>query len=200
MREGMIVGRPNCGKTMFALNFAQYLGSKSVAITAKSPDGILNCRHFSIEEAKRELCSALGNKTRALQSMALKMTIGKTALNFKLTDTCGVSEEIHKEENVRKAMAQTLGAVREASFIIHLVDLAAMAQSDNGHNTIDQEFYQYGSYRKAYLMLANKIDLPAARENLTQLICAYPAIKIIPVSALYGQGFDEVKARVAKNI
>lgn len=202
MRECVIVGRPNCGKTMFALNFAKYLGSKSVDITVKNYDGLLNCRHFSIEEAKRELCSMALHKTRSLQSMVLKMTVGKSAVNFKLTDTCGVSEGIHSEELVRKAMAQTIGLLRNANFIIHIVDLTTITKDYNGHNknTVDYEFYNYGFYRKAYMMLANKIDLSLAKENFPRLVSAFPTIKIVPVSALCGRGFDEVKARVAKNI
>ncbi|BBB93092.1 MAG TPA: GTPase domain-containing protein [Methylomusa anaerophila] len=199
MRECVIVGKPNSGKTMFALNFAGYLGSKNVDVTFRTYDGLTTCRHYSIDEAKRELCSSTKHKTRCLQSMVLKIAVGKTAVNFKLTDTCGIVEHIHQDEGIRKGMAQTIGLLRYADFIIHIVDLSIFPKYAD-HTNVDQDFYNYGISKNAYILLANKVDLPAAKENLGKLSAAFPHASIIPVSSLYGQGFKEVKLCVARNI
>lgn len=201
MKECVIVGYPNSGKTLFALNFASFLGSKSVDITARSYDGLLTCRHLSIADAKTELCSMALHKTRLLQSMVLKMPIGKATVTFKLTDTCGISEQIHSDQTIRCAMAQTLGLVRCADFIMHVIDLSRMRKSEvPGNNQIDQEIYQYGTVRQNYIMLANKTDLPMVKESITRLTAEFPQAQIIPISALYSDGFKEVKAYVARNI
>jgi small GTP-binding protein len=201
MRECVIIGRPNSGKTLFALNFAKYLGAKNIDVTFRTFDGLMTCRHFPLEEAKRQLCGIDLHKTRSLQSIVLNIAVGKTAVNFKLTDTCGVSEQIHADEGIRKGMAQTIGLLRSADFILHLIDLTNV-KKDHAANqaSIDYEFYNYGIARNAYILLGNKIDLGSAKENLLRLASEFPKATIIPISALYNQGFREVKAYVARNI
>jgi len=200
MRECMIIGRPNSGKTLFALNFAGYLGIRNIDITFRTYDGLLTCRHFSLEEAKRELCGNSLHKTRSLQSMVLNMKVGKATVNFKLTDTCGVSEQIHADEKIRKGMAQTIGLLRSVDLILHVVDLALIPNDFSNQSSIDYEFYNYGMICKAYILLGNKYDLSSAKNNLPHLTAASPKTSIVPISALYSQGFREVKACVARNI
>lgn len=201
MRDLIVVGRPNSGKTMFTLNFASYIGSKSVDITFRSYDDLITCRHFSVEDAKRELCSNTLHKTKTLQSLILKIAIGKTAVNFRLTDTCGIGEKIHNEVAVRRGMAQTLSLMRCADFILHIIDLSYISKEYmDGSSTIDHEIYNYGTIRNSYIILANKTDIPFAKENLTKLSCIFPKATIIPISALLSQGLKEVKSCVARNI
>lgn len=201
MRDLIVVGRPNSGKTMFTLNFASYIGSKSVDITFRSYDDLITCRHFSVEDARRELCSNTLHKTKTLQSLVLKIAIGKTAVNFKLTDTCGIAEKIHNEVAVRRGMAQTLSLMRCADFIFHIVDLSYISKEYmNGSSTIDHEIYNYGIIRNSYIILANKTDIPFAKDNLTKLSYIFPKATIIPISALLSQGLKEVKSCVARNI
>jgi len=200
MREFIIVGRPNCGKTMLALSFAGYIGSKTIDITFRTFDGLLTCRHFSLAEAKRELCGMVIHKTRSLQTVVLKMSLGKTTINFKLTDTCGLTPHIHHEEVIRRGMAQTLNMMRSADFVLHVIDAAVLPKEVNKENNIDFEIYSYGKIRHNYALLANKIDLPAARDNLSRIASLFPNVPIIPVSGLHGVGFKEVKACVARNI
>ena len=201
MKEFAIVGRPNSGKTLFALNFAAYLGAKTADIIFRAPDGILTCRHYAISEAKRELAGPLSHKTRAVQSLTLKVPVGKSSVAFKLTDTCGVGEHIHSDEAVRRGMAQTLSLIRSTDFIVHLIDLGLVTdQFLAGEANIDREIYHYGIAKSRYLLLANKTDLPLAKDNLARLTAAFPHATILPVSALYSQGFAEVKACVAANI
>lgn len=201
MRDFIIVGLPNSGKTLFTLNFAAYLGSKHVEVTFRTYDGLITCRHFSVDEAKRELCSSTLHKTRSMQSVILKLAIGKTAINFKLTDTCGLTPQINHEESIRKGMAQTIGFMRSADFILHIVDLSLLTKEYvMDSNSIDRHLYSYGISRHNYLLLANKIDLPNACDNLPRLAAAFEQANAIPVSALHSQGFKEVKAYVARNI
>lgn len=201
MKEFAVVGRPNSGKTLFALNFAAYLGGKTADITFRAPDGLLTCRHYALGEARRELASPIVHKTRAVQSLVLKIPVGKNAVAFKLTDTCGVSEHIHADEAVRRGMAQTLGLIRAADFIIHLIDLGAVTDAALANDAnIDREIYHYGISRSRYILIANKTDLPMAAANLPRLAAAFPHATVLPVSALHSRGFAEVKACVAANI
>jgi predicted GTPase len=49
-------------------------------------------------------------------------------------------------------------------------------------------------------MLANKTDVASAKDNFAKLSSVFSHTHIIPISALHGQGFKEVKACVARNI
>ncbi len=201
MKEFAVVGRPNSGKTLFTLNFAAYLGCRTVDMTFRAPDGLLDCRHFVLAEARRELCGPVSHKTRAVQSLVLKVRVGKTDVNFKLTDTCGVSEQIHDDEAIRRGMAQTLSLIRGSDFIVHIIDLTQVADAlPSGEADIDREIYQYGVTRDRYILLANKTDLPAARANIPRLTAAFQQASVLPISALESQGFAEVKAYVADNV
>lgn len=201
MREFIIVGQPNSGKTLFALNFAAYNGSKTVDVTFRTYDGLTTCRHFSIAEAKSQLCSMTLHKTRSFQSLILKIVRGKTNVLFKITDTCGIVETIHPDEVIRRGMSQTLNLLRSADYIFHIVDTSSIPRKDKDSITaVDREIYNYGMVRKGYTILANKIDLPASNSNLANLTDLFPQANVIPVSALFSQGFKEVKACVARNI
>lgn len=201
MKEFAVIGRPNSGKTLFVLNFAAFLHCKSVDMTFRSPDGLLNCRHFTLAEAKRELCGPVPHKTRSIQSLVLRVPVGKTAVAFKLTDTCGIQETIHENDAIRRGMAQTLSLIRNGDFIIHLVDLTAINDAYLAETqSIDQEVYHYGIARQRYLLLANKVDLPPAVSNLPRLNAAFAQATVIAVSALTGQGFPAVKAQVTQNV
>lgn len=201
MKEFAVVGRPNCGKTMFTLNFAAFLGCKTADITFRAPDGHLDCRHYLLPAARRELCGNTHHKTLAVQSLILTVPVGKTGVNFKLSDTCGLIEQIHADQPVRQGMAQTLGLIRSSDFIIHIIDLTTVSDSYLSSPTcIDREIYNYGVARNRYIMLANKIDLAAGKTQLARLSGEFPQAVILPVSALHTQGFQAVKAYVAHNV
>lgn len=200
MREIVIVGRPNSGKTMFALNFAGYLGVKHVDVTFRAYDDIITCRHFTLEAAKRELCDSIAHRTRCVQTLALKMPVGKTAVDFLLNDTCGVSEQIHSDITIRRGMAQTLKVMRYADYIFHVMDVLYLYNHQVTTGNIDYEIYQYGISRNAYTILANKVDLPLAKEYVPKIVTSFPQAKVIPISAMHGVGFREVKTCVARNI
>lgn len=200
MREIMVVGRPNSGKTMFVLSFAQFLGLKTVNITLRDYNDVLTCEHYSINDAKRELCSSLAHSTRTIQSISLQMVTGKTPIDFILNDSCGLAEQIHPDTSIRQGMAQTLKTMQSTDYIFHIIDLLYWPKLSTVNGSIDQELYRYGLSRNAYTILANKIDLPVAREQLSNLSANFPQTKVIPISALLGTGFKEVKACVARSI
>jgi predicted GTPase len=174
---------------------------KTIDVTFRTYDDLITCRHFSIEEARRELCSSTLHKTKSIQSLVLKIVLGKTLVNFKLNDTCGIDEKIHHEEKIRRGMAQTLSLMRCADFIFHIIDLSYVTKEYIGNpNTIDHEIYNYGIIRNSYAILANKTDMPFAKDNLAKLSSVFPKATIIPISALLSQGLKEVKNCVARNI
>ena len=47
-----------------------------------------------------------------------------------------------------------------------------------------------------WLLIANKIDIEGAKDNLEVLKIRFPNLEIIPVSALSGEGIDQLKTRL----
>jgi GTP-binding protein len=52
--------------------------------------------------------------------------------------------------------------------------------------------------QRPWFVIANKMDLPGADENLKALRGKFPKIDIVPVSAAKGEGIDELKTKLAK--
>jgi len=53
---------------------------------------------------------------------------------------------------------------------------------------------------RAWFIVANKMDLPGAKENLKALQERFPKLQILPTSAANGQGIDAFKQALAARI
>lgn len=202
MKECLVIGKTNVGKTLFTLNFADYLGLKSLRINSFSPDGSTNVNYYDLAAAVADLTNNEPHKTRCLQSVTLHLPAGKGKKRFILTDTSGLIDHVHAETDIRKAIAQTLTKIRQADVILHIVDASVVGKRGavEALGEIDYQIAQFAQMRKSYLLLANKIDLPEAREAVYRLQEEFPGHRIIPVSALQRKGFREVKTFVTRNL
>src|SRR5690606_27206382 len=101
----------------------------------------------------------------------------------------------HEDASVRRAMAQTLGAVRDAHLILHVVDAAKAAGGGvvQAIGDVDYQVAHFSQIRDGYLILANKIDLPGAQRGAELIRREFSQHAVVPVSALTRQGFREVK-------
>lgn len=205
MKQCIIVGRPNVGKTLFAIRFSEYLGLASTRISFAEAGGKRWQADYSVGGALSDLTSTTPHHTRQLQSFTLRLPAGKGSKQFDLVDTSGLVDGIHSDEAIRLAMAQTLGAVREAKVILHMMDAAALGSGDaegppGAVGEVDVQVARFGRPRGGYLMIANKMDLPEAAVGLARLRQQFEGHPIAPVSALQRQGFDEVKTFVRRHL
>ncbi|MCK8817691.1 50S ribosome-binding GTPase [Natroniella sulfidigena] len=195
----LIVGQPNVGKTSFAINFANYLGVKKLKLLVRQPAGFMATKTYQLEEAYEELVAVEPHKTTEVQSIQLKLPIGKQDKKIRLIDSCGLVDEIHSKQKIRTAMAQTLNQLFQSQIILHMIDLS---QFDffSQLKKIDQELYNLFHQQPGYKILANKLDLDHQKNNLTKLESLIEQKLIIAISALYQQGFTEVKTFLLKNV
>ena len=49
-----------------------------------------------------------------------------------------------------------------------------------------------------WMVVANKMDLEGAEENLGYFRNRFPKVPIIPISAMEGEGLDELKTQISK--
>jgi len=53
---------------------------------------------------------------------------------------------------------------------------------------------------RGWFVVANKLDLPGAKENLKALQERFPKLQILPTSAAKGEGIDALKQALATRI
>ena len=195
MKRCIVIGKTNVGKTLFVIQFAAYLGVRQLEFTFEEPSGLKRSATYTVEDALRELSSEEPHQTRCLQSIRLELPVGKGVKRFEIVDTSGLMEGIHGDVKVRKAMAQSLAAVRDADLILHLVDASKAGQEGviRAVGDVDYQVAQFAQMRDGYLILANKIDLPHAEEGVERIRREFSGHAVIPISALHRHGFREVK-------
>jgi len=197
----LIIGKVNVGKTLFTLNFAEYLGLKNIEVVFRYPSGRSITKVYKIEEAKKELVGAEKHKTRSLQYIRIDVPAGKGKKKIDLVDTTGLVGGIHEEEEIRKSMAQTLTMLRDADLILHLVDAVEIGQKEilQVLDDVDYQIAQFANLKGGYAILVNKMDLSGAEEGLQKLQKEFMGYYIVPISSLLKEGFKEVKAFVWGN-
>src|SRR6266704_264306 len=60
------------------------------------------------------------------------------------------------------------------------------------------DLYDSRLSERPWFLIANKMDLPAAEENLKALRKKFPKIDIVPISAAKGDGIEELKKKLAR--
>lgn len=202
MSRCIIIGQPNVGKTVFALNFAQYLGMVQARIAFAEAGGRRWEAAYPVADALTTLTSAQPHHTKQLQSIMLDLPAGKGTKQLELVDTSGLIDGIHPDAAIRRAMAQTLATVREANAILHVIDAAAVGTKGaiNVIGEVDYQVANFAQMRGGYLLLANKMDLAGAEEGLAKLRREFVGHPVAPISALHKRGFKEVKAFVWRHI
>lgn len=199
MKKTIIVGRTNAGKTLFMINFAEYLGLRKIFLKQEFSDGKTLNKEMTTELARKYLSSSKEYKTQCIQSIILNIPVYKGKKEIKLLDTSGLIDGIHPDLNVRSGIIQTLERIQTSDIILHILDVGLLAES-NYICEIDRQIINYGSSRTGYILLPNKIDLDKDNTGLNRLKSNFPKQHMIPISALYKKGFDEVKAFVLRSI
>ncbi|HHV43064.1 MAG TPA: GTP-binding protein HSR1 [Firmicutes bacterium] len=202
MSQCIILGKANVGKTLFAINFADYLGINELEIVATHPGGRTQLHLLRRDEAIERLTSTTEHETRCLQAFTIRLRKGKSEKQLLLMDSTGLIEGIHASPEVRAAMAQTISAIKDADIVLHMLDAAAVGLegSERAIGEVDRQLCQYARLKRGYAILANKMDLPGAALGLERITSTFHGQTVIPISALKKQGFAEVKRHVATHV
>lgn len=197
-RACVIVGRPNAGKTMLLLQLARHCGLRCAELELVDPDGRSRRRVVTTARPGAPWVTPVPHETRRLQRLQLALA-GRGRPPWTLCDTTGLPDGIHPDPEVRRAVAQTLRALREAALIIHVVDAAALGDGDADAPLprVDAELWRLAAGHDRYLAVANKMDLPWARRGYERLRRQLPAPPL-PVSALRGTGLAELRTALAR--
>lgn len=198
MKQCIVIGKPNVGKTLFTFRFAAYIGVREVTVKTTHPDGNAVTKTLTIDEAIQTQVGKEPHHTRALHSMTLHLPAGKGRRQFEFIDTSGLSEHIPKDTAIRRAMAQTLAAVRHADVVLHIIDAVQVHARGavEAIGEVDFQVAQFAQMKDGYVILANKMDLPRAEHGLRHIQKEFTGHHIVPISARTRAGFREVKRLV----
>ncbi|MGE5571879.1 MAG: GTPase [Bacteroidota bacterium] len=202
MKRCMVVGRPNVGKTLLVLSLAEHLKARTVDVTFTDPSGARQVRTYTVNAAIRELVGPRPHHTRCLQSIVVEVPTGKGRKVAEIVDSTGLVDYIHEDPQVRKAMAQTLQAIRHAQVILHVVDASTAGLDGSGPlaSAVDRQIADFAGSRGGYFIVANKMDLPDAARGLTRLRRMFSGYAVLPVSAAERTGLREVKRHVLRSL
>lgn len=202
MKKCLIVGKPNVGKTLFMLNFAQFLHLETVNLQLIYPSGLVENTSYSIPRAKELLSSVSPYKTICLQILEADIPMGKGKQRVQVIDSSGLTDGIHMNVETRRAMAQTLSAIRESNIVLHMLDISSMFYDHPAHSIskVDYQLAEFGKLKDGYAILANKVDLLPNKRPIVQLQKQFPEHLVIPISAKTSSGFSEVKTFVRRRL
>lgn len=199
--ETLIIGKPNVGKSLFLINFAAYLGLKQIRVSMTDSDGLVRRQQIPLDKARRQMVSHTVHKTTAVQTIDLEIAYGKSKRTLSMIDTVGVTDDIHQEASIRRAMAVTLDRMQRAQIILHIVDASAVsAHSIESPGAVDDEIANYASLLVPYVILANKMDKTHAADGLLAIRERFASVPVIAISALTRRGFREVKGFVFRHL
>ncbi len=121
--------------------------------------------------------------------------------SFVVADIPGLIEGAHEGTGLGH---EFLRHVERTRLLLHIVDMAGVDGRDpvDAINIINNELTKYSINlaNRPQLLVANKMDLPSAAENLEKVEKAFPHLEIHSVSAATGKGIDELIVVVAEKI
>lgn len=91
--------------------------------------------------------------------------------------------------------------VERTKALLHIIDFAGIDGRDpiSDFRALNLELDSYSQIlaKKSQIVVANKMDLPEARENL-KAFKKKIRVEIVPISAATGEGLDELRERLKR--
>ncbi len=118
-----------------------------------------------------------------------------------VADIPGLIEGAHKNIGLGHDFLRHITRCR---VLIFVVDVAGSEERSPVEDiqTLRKEIDLYDATltKRPWFIVANKMDLPNADENLSILRKRFPKIDIVPISAAKGEGIDELKKKLAESL
>jgi GTP-binding protein len=116
-----------------------------------------------------------------------------------IADIPGLIEGAHRNLGLGHDFLRHITRCRLLIFVLDVAgseDRNPIEDLQNLRREID--LYDPNLSQRPWFIVANKMDLASARENLPGLRKRFALVEIVPVSAMKGEGIEELKARLSK--
>lgn len=94
--------------------------------------------------------------------------------------------------------------IERCRVIVHVIDMAATEGRDpiEDYNIINNELktYKMNLSKRPQIVVANKMDVEGAKENLVRFKKEFPQVEVVEISALAHQNLDELKYKIYETI
>ena len=118
-----------------------------------------------------------------------------------IADIPGLIEGAHRDVGLGHDFLRHITRCR---LLVFVVDVAG----SEGRNPIEDlqnlrreiDLYDATLSQRPWFVVANKMDLPDALENLPALQERFASVEVVPVSAAKGEGIEELKEKLAKRL
>jgi hypothetical protein len=187
-----VVGAAKEGKTLFCINFAEFMGARSLCYTERSPSGI--GRGVVSPATARELMVDPGPRCNGVvRSFAVNL-LQRQPQRLALVDTASLKEQSPLPHAERKKLVATLQALREADIILHLLDLACNDPARIDFSSEANRFLSSYCLRhgKQYLVIGTKCDLLNGRKGMIRHFFS-PDSKPLFISSTTREGFAQLR-------
>jgi GTP-binding protein len=127
----------------------------------------------------------------------------KNYRTFVIADIPGLIEGAHQGAGLGHRF---LRHVERTDLLLHILDLSWMPDRDpiREYEAINQELALFDAElaKKRQIIVLNKIDLPAVRENLPQVLPWFEerGLTVFPISAATGEGIPPLLDEIARNL
>ena len=127
----------------------------------------------------------------------------KNYRSFVIADIPGLIEGAHQGAGLGHRF---LRHVERTDLLLHILDISWMPERDpvREYEAINRELALFNAElaRKRQIVVINKLDLPAVRENLPQVLPWFTerGLKVFPISAVTGEGIPPLLDEIARNL
>src|SRR6266404_558291 len=116
-----------------------------------------------------------------------------------IADIPGLIEGAHRGLGLGHEFLRHITRCRVLVFVIDVAGSEGRNPIEDLRNVRREiDLYDPALSKRPWCIIANKMDLPAARENLETLQDSFPAVEMAPASASTGQGIEALKAKLEK--
>lgn len=190
-----VVGGYRVGKTMFCINFAEYLGAKTLCYTEIGPHrkgrGVISPR-----EARELMVHPGPHSNGVVRTFAVHL-MRRPGLRLAFMDTASLKGGVSLNHGERCKLILTLQALEESCAVIYLIDLTVEDPAAlEFWSMLHSRLYEYckGS-GKPLITAGSKWDLlEGLPPSLEQFHPHY--YTLVPVSSLTGAGFSQLWLRI----
>jgi GTP-binding protein len=116
-------------------------------------------------------------------------------------DIPGIMEGAHRNVGLGDAF---LRHIQRCQLLVMVLDMAGVDGRDplEDYRQLRHELECYGGSlaEKPHLVVANKIDEPAAEANLKRFQEAYPGLLVVPMAAAFDEGIDSFKQVIRQQV
>jgi len=122
-------------------------------------------------------------------------------LRATVADIPGLIEGAHRGVGLGHEFLRHITRCRVLVFVVDVAGSEGRSPVEDLQNLRREiDLYDPSLSSRAWLVVANKMDLPGAKENLKALQARFPKLQILPVSAAQGEGIDALKQALATRI